>query len=226
MRRLLLAGVVVVAAGLAATVVPAFTGLIPASALRSLVGFLAVLGVIGGVTRRARADPETPDLPTLETVAIEPPGGQFDQQLRTAATRQTRRAGEDETEVRTRLRAAAVQTLMREGHSEPAATDQLRAGTWTDDPAASAFFLLGEDDEQPQTLPGETDATSRRSVRELFDDTAVFERRAGRVVAVLDERLAESATVGTDGASDPGRADATGGAFDHEQTESESEGEP
>mgnify|MGYP007039263774 FL=1 len=113
MRRLLAVGVVVVAVGLVATVAPGVADFVPADGLSSLVGFLAVLGVIGGVTRRARADPDTPDLPTLETVAVEPPGSQFDEQVKTASTGEMRRAGKDETAVRNRLREAAVQMLVR-----------------------------------------------------------------------------------------------------------------
>ncbi|MDZ7747283.1 MAG: hypothetical protein U5K28_12610 [Halobacteriales archaeon] len=213
MRRLLLVGVVVVAAGLAATVVPAISGLIPASALGSLVGFLAVLGAIGSVTRRVRADPETRDLPTLETIASEPPGDQFDEQVRIAGNRQTPRAGSHETTVRTRLREAAVETLVREGHSEATANDRLRAGTWTDDPDAATFFVPTGDD-QPRTLlaDAQTDITSQQTVRGFLDDTPLFEHRVKRVVAVLNERLAETTAEGTEGAAGDGQPAATEGA--------------
>ncbi|RNJ25749.1 DUF7269 family protein [Halosegnis longus] len=223
MRRLLIVGVAVVAVGLVATVVPGVADFVPAGGLSSLVGFLAVLGVLGGVTRRARANPDTPDLPTLETVAVEPPGDQFDEQVKTAATRETRRAGKDETAVRTRLREAAVQMLVREGHSEAAANEQLRAGTWTDDPEAAAFFTPTDSD-RPQKLLAEaqTDVKSRRSVRSLFAETTVFERGTERVVAVLDERLSETAAMGAGEVTDYGRPEEGGeavGAVDSERTE-------
>ncbi|KAB7515842.1 hypothetical protein DM867_01480 [Halosegnis rubeus] len=220
MRRLLAVGVVVVAVGLVATVAPGVADFVPADGLSSLVGFLAVLGVIGGVTRRARADPDTPDLPTLETVAVEPPGSQFDEQVKTAATGETRRAGKDETAVRTRLREAAVQMLVREGHSESAANEQLRAGTWTDDPEAASFFVP-KDSEIPQKLLAEarTDVKGRRSVRSLFAETTVFERSTERVVAVLDERLSETAAMGAGDVTDYGRPERGVGAAESERTD-------
>lgn len=211
MRRTLVVGVLIVAAGLAAIAAPAAVGWIPATLVSSAVGLVAAFGVVAAVARRWWASPDSTDRLPPETVAVSPPGEEFDRQLRVAGTGETPHANERKETVRQRLHAAATQVLMREGHSESAARDRLAAGTWTEDPIAAALFTdADERDRSVRELVAETrTAAGRQSLRALFGGGSAFERRADRVVAVLAERLDETTATGASGVTDNGRAEPT-----------------
>jgi len=221
MRRTLVVGVLIVAAGLVAVAAPAAVGWVPATLVSSAVGLVAAFGVVAAVARRWFTSSDSPERLPPETVAVSPPGDELDRQLRVAGGGETPNANERKEVVRQRLHAAATQMLVREGYSESVAHDRLAAGTWTDDPIAAALFTDADKrNKSVRELVAETRTTAgRQSIRTLFGGGSAFERRANRVVTVLAERLDETAVVGGKDVSDHGRSETTEGVSDYEQPE-------
>ncbi|MFC7176142.1 DUF7269 family protein [Halosegnis marinus] len=86
-----------------------------------------------------------------------------------------------------RLEAVALAVFATEGYSEAAARDLLADGSWTDDPEAAAFFAETG-----------SDAAAEGRLRDLFESTPPFVRRARRAVAALDARTPSEDRSGED----------------------------
>lgn len=179
MNRTLLLGALALALGIAGTLVPGVTAWVPAAT--SVTLFVAVGAVGAGafaVRRRVVADPDRAELPARERYPDPPtPGTDFDAELADVVPYRSRADDRRQDRIIERLRGVAVAVLAGEGHSEERAEELLDTGEWTDDPVAAAFFTR----EDPRLR-------FDKQVRDLFDPTPAFVRRARRVVAVLDER--------------------------------------
>lgn len=141
MRRLALVGLAAVALGFATLVDRGVAGFFDFNALLvSAVGVLAAVAGLRyahrrrGATRRS-ADPDPPEPRYRSPV----PGAAVDRAL--AARRVGRVPGG--VDVRGRLRAAAVETLVVSGGIDPGtARRAVEEGTWTDDGVAAAYLAV------------------------------------------------------------------------------------
>jgi len=135
-------GLVLVAGGLAVTVVPGLAGGIGFdSAALTAVGLGALVLAARAIRVRLGATDRRPDLPSPERRQSCPtPGDGFDDRLAALGPRGRLRGARDHREVRERLEGVAIRVLVRDGLSEAAAHEALARGTWTEDPHAAAFF--------------------------------------------------------------------------------------
>lgn len=179
MRRSLVVGVLVLLVGLAGIAAPEVTGWVPAA---DAVPLLLAAGafVAGGVAVRDRlgddgerfVPPEPERYPETPT-----PGTDFDDLLADVVPYRSRADDRRQERVTERLESVALAVFATEGYTEEAAREMLADGSWTDDPEAAAFFA-------------ETgrDAAAEGRLRDLFESTPPFVRRARRAVAALDAR--------------------------------------
>lgn len=182
-RQLLLAlavGAAVV--GLAIAFVP---GLDAGVSLPMVVtALLAVGAVIGGTYRSwqwLRRDLTQATPPVIEgTQPITAPGDDVDALLARVSSagsvgRDSRAIG-----IRREIRHLAIDVLVEyRGLSESDAADSLDAGDWTDDPVAAEFFT---------SLYG-TGSSTTESVAGFLWGTGPFRKRAGRVIAEINDIL-------------------------------------
>jgi len=167
--RRLLAAVGVAAAGIGLVAV-AYPGLVAGlSTVQVVVPLFGVVAVVQGV-RAFGSRPESlryAETPNPETRAVSVPGESFDAALAARSDA-----------VRSRLESAAVAVLTQHGDCDEAeARDRLRAGTWTDDREAAAFF-------SPEVRPDAAGSLGGR-IRTSLGATADVRAQARRVVATL-----------------------------------------
>ncbi len=180
MRRLAAIGALVAVLGLVAVVAPDLLGNPLPSAFVAVVGVLALLGGLRiGLGRYA--DRHEPPLPTPECRrSATVPGDDFEATLSRASRRGRVGGAYDRDQLRDRLRATAVDVLVRyDGNSRAEASERLAAGTWTDDRLAAAFFA------DEELTPSLTDR-----VRFAVTSDSAFRRQAAHAVAALDGRVA------------------------------------
>lgn len=149
-----IAGVLVLAFGVAAIFVDGVASLVPFSpTLVDAVGVLLVgaalwMGRVALNTSRTSATPPVVETPT----ALAVPGDEFDGKLdeldsSAVRARDHERWLEVDAEVRRRLRSVAVATLVsRYDMTEREAETALAEGTWTDDPTARDYFSEASED--------------------------------------------------------------------------------
>jgi hypothetical protein len=144
-----------------------------------LVGAAAVL-IAARTARELLSPTDRPALPDPERRhAATVPGDEFDATLASASRHGRIGGAADRDAVRDRLESVAVEVLTRyDGDTPERARRRLAEGTWTDDPAAAAFFGGGT-----------ADVTVLDRVRFVATSDSAFRRRAARVVAVLDSRV-------------------------------------
>ncbi|WP_424014362.1 DUF7269 family protein [Halorubrum xinjiangense] len=142
MRPLAVAGVLAVAVGLLAALDRGIAAAIsPTSAVVTLIG---VLGVVQGVRyanarrdrRRLLTDPGEPERRAPAAV----PGSDLNERIARVAS-PAPGGYRDRRDLRDRVREVAVDAVARDRNcSQEAAATAVDDGTWTEDPAASAFF--------------------------------------------------------------------------------------
>jgi len=141
-RPLAVVGVLAVAVGLLAALDRGIAAAIsPPSAVVTLIG---VLGVIQGIRyanarrdrRRLSTEPGEPERRAPAAV----PGADLDERIARVAS-PAPGGYRDRRELRDRIRGVAVEAVARDRNcSREAAEAAVDDGTWTDDPAAAAFF--------------------------------------------------------------------------------------
>lgn len=187
MNRVLLGGgALAVLAGLVAVVEPAVLTTIPSgsSGLISLIGVLSLLEAVRAVYSRYARSVEEPSLPEPERRLVSSvPSSNVD--IRSVGARRSRYAVvAEQNRIRDRLTETAVAVLVRcDGVTPERARERLRTGSWTDDPAAAAFFA-----------PEEYRPSLSERLGTLLTGTDVFETQVHSAVATLTERIAENRT--------------------------------
>lgn len=178
-RFLTAVGVATVAAGIAALVEPGLAqavGLSSADAVVTALAVLALLQGIGAVAGRIRGQRRAAALPEVE--ARQPatvPGTTFDEELSSLTEYGPEERDRVRARMRERLEGVAVRVLTRRGLDESTARRHLRAGTWTADERATAFFLP----------PVERELTLGTRIRSAMGAERVFRQRARRTVAAI-----------------------------------------
>lgn len=182
LRRLLL--LLGVGAGVAGLVLAAFPGLAVGVGAHSL--FVFIVGAFAGMEalldiqarRRARftqaetGDPEEGLVPARA-------GADIDDALAAAERGLDRQTRGRRDAIRERVRAAAVEVLMRREDCTPEEAETMLArGTWTDDPYAAAFFGAEVD----------VELSWRERVRDAFNPESRFGRRASHAIAEVVAR--------------------------------------
>lgn len=114
---------------------------------RSLLGLAGVVAGLAFLRRLYRADSAQYEPDECERLAPLPsPGHEFDEQLALAGSRDEEVARYYGGQVREELRSVAVEVLATHRNVDrETAREQLRSGTWTDDPDAARFFVHGSD---------------------------------------------------------------------------------
>ena len=163
-------GVVAVLVGLAG-VVAGLTG--PFSLTEVFVTVVGLLALIPGARyalERRAVDPNWTDLGDPERRYRAPtPGDDFDRHvnvghLPVASLRRTR----------SRIRDAAVASMVANGVPAETAEERVESGEWTDDPVAASFLR-----------PGPTRVPIRDRIRALIDGRPIVQVRASRAVAAV-----------------------------------------
>lgn len=164
--------VIVFLFGLAVLAVPQVASLVPVSEpFVVVVGVSALLFGALAVKQRTTTEIEQATTPETERPATLPtPGDDVDELIAAAGLTVPHRSEADPRRtLRRRLEAAARETLIEHrGCSAEEADEQLREGTWTDDPHATAFFT--------GRLPEATPLAKRLRIRLAVRDP--FARRA------------------------------------------------
>lgn len=150
-------GLLVLAFGLAALLVPGVASIIPLES--DLLLFIGILAIVVGVQMAIRywqSENTEPEPPIPETsVTLPVPGSEFDEQLADLDSKGLHNTDYQQwilerEDIRDRLRSLAVDTLVAQyGVSESEAATALDEGTWTEDRHAVAFFM----GEYPGTTP-------------------------------------------------------------------------
>jgi len=151
----------------------------------ALVGGVAFLVAIAVLVRRSTQGFEQADPPTTEGVPTGTPlGEEIDRVIDGDLTPGDHLLGDVRTDVRRRLRTAAIETAMQtKGCSRANAAAMIAAGEWTDDDVAAAFLATEADQVRPtrrllDALPGYSrfGRRTRRTVRAIL----VLDRTEGR----------------------------------------------
>ena len=130
MRIATVIGVIAIALGLLAFLLPGLVSNLPGNAPLVLFGLGAVVLGVGYATN-ALEEGTWADLPPVEAgYSVPTPGSSFDDAI----------AIGNERAVRERLRTLAIEVLMETGASRVEANDRIDRGSWTDDLVASAFL--------------------------------------------------------------------------------------
>lgn len=176
------------AIGLLTIVAPAVTAAIPIEVIVALLGndyllvavlagvaifvVLTALGarVVTGLDQTTPPDPE-------EVHSVPSFGAEFDELVSRGGLRALL-VTEQQREVRSRLRAAAIATVMRESNcTRSEARERVDRGTWTDDPEAAAFLATSRGSEP---APGFV-----ARLRTAFGGETPFQRGARRTAAEI-----------------------------------------
>lgn len=196
------------ALGVLTIVAPAVADAIPIEAVVALLGndyilvavlagaaVLVVLTVLAvrGVTGIDQTTPPDPE----EVHSVPRFGEAFDAVISGGGLRALLTT-ERHRQVRTRLREAAIATVMRETNCTRAeARERVERGTWTDDPEAAAFLAEAEEGDLeagPATGPGPGSATGIAArVRAAIRGETPFQRGARRTAAEIVRRDPEVA---------------------------------
>ena len=174
-RLALLGGVLAFVAGILAMVDPALLSLVNSRYLVWAIGAIVLLQALRVLnTHRHRDRSESLSIEPELPLAMPPPGDNFEQEL--TPFLDTQRFYTYEARIQSGLRQAA-QTVLTQfgGHPESRTTEQLAAGTWTDDPYAAAF-LDGERD---------PDVSLRTQLRRLISKNDTFERNVRHTVDAI-----------------------------------------
>ncbi|NHN49831.1 hypothetical protein G9464_19880 [Halostella sp. JP-L12] len=146
------------------------------------LGALAVLSVLAVLAARTRSGVDQATPPDPEQVPTAPhPGSEVDRLADDGLGLRARLLSDDDEQVRERLRAAAIGTVMRsEGCSREEARDRVDSGEWTDDPAAASF------------LAGGADLSLRERVTAALRGKSAFQRGLHRTAAAIAVRPGDS----------------------------------
>lgn len=178
-RFLAAVGVATVAAGVAVLLVPGLAESVGLSSTDAVVTALAVLALvqgIGAVASRVRGRRRAASLPEVEKRLPAPvPGDEFDAELAALPGRGPEERDRVRASTRERLESVAVRVLARRGLDESTARRHLRAGTWTADEPAAAFFLP----------PAERELALGARIRTALGAEHAFQRRARRTAAAI-----------------------------------------
>lgn len=178
----ILLGAVAATVGIAAAFIPGLIDISnPTSIIVTVLGVVALVQAVSAATDRFNSQDEAATTRAVEhrdPATI--PGADFDEEFGSLGAMGRMRGARRRDAVRDRLEAAAVAVLTRYGGlTEDEARAQLRAGTWTDDVHAAAFFAADMDD--------------TGFVREFFSSSltaeSTFQRRARHVIDALNRRL-------------------------------------
>jgi hypothetical protein len=164
-------GVLAVVVGLAGVVAGVTGPFSLTEAFVTVVGLLALVqGVRYGLERRAITSQWT-DLGEPERRYRPPtPGDDFDRR-----TNVSRLPVSSLRRTRTRLREAAVASMVAQGVDPDEADGRIERGEWTDDPVAASFLQVGS-----------TPVPLRDRLRALVDGRPIEQVRVGRTVAAID----------------------------------------
>lgn len=164
---LALLGIVAFALGIASIVAPTIAAVVPIAEIRDFFGthydfiLLAILAgvaafvvvglvVVRGVTGLNQTTPPRPE----EVHSVPTFGAEFDEILSGGRLRTMLRTNHH-GDVRSRLREAAITTVMREaGCTRSEALDRVERGTWTDDADAATFLAEPAKREGPTGADG------------------------------------------------------------------------
>lgn len=180
------------AIGLLTIVAPAVTTAIPIEAIVALLGndyilvavlagvaILVVLSALGAriVTGLDQTTPPDPE----QVHSVPSFGAEFDELVSRGGLRALL-VTEQQREVRSRLRAAAIATVMLESNcTRSEARERVDRGTWTDDPEAAAFLATSRESEPaPKQAPG-----FAARLKTAFGGETPFQRGARRTAAEI-----------------------------------------
>lgn len=148
--------------------------------------FIIIIGLIAlfeafrsGYSRFARSvdAPSVPEPERRSVVSV--PGTDFDTRLAAISRRTRTRSVRERSQIRDRLTETAIEVLVRyDGDTPEYARERLQTGSWTDDPAAAAFFTSTDGFQVP--------LTERLRMTVTGDDA--FCQQARRAIAVLADR--------------------------------------
>lgn len=177
-----IAGAVATTFGIAAAFIPGLIDLSnPTTLFVTVLGVVAFVQAVSAAFDRLNSHDEAATTHTVERrdpATI--PGTDFDEGFGSLGAMGRMRGARRRDVVRDRLESATVAVLTRYGGlSEPEARDQMRAGTWTDDPHAAAFFAEEAGD---IGFFGGFFSSS-------FGTESAFQRRARHVIDALNRRL-------------------------------------
>ncbi|MFC6797224.1 MULTISPECIES: hypothetical protein [unclassified Haladaptatus] len=178
----ILLGAVTASLGILAAFVP---GLIdfsnPTYIIVTVLGVVALVQAVSAATDRLKSTEEAATTRVVERRDPVPiPGTAFDEGFGDLGAMGRMRGARRRDEVRDRLEHATVAVLTRYGGlTEEQARAQMKAGTWTDDVYAAAFFATDVDD---GGFLGGFFSTSITS-------ESTFQRRARHVIDALNRRL-------------------------------------
>lgn len=182
------------AIGLLTIVAPAVTAAIPIEAIVALLGndyilvavlagvaILVVLTALGAriVTGLDQTTPPDPE----EVHSVPSFGAEFDELVSRGGLRALL-VTEQQREVRSRLRAAAIATVMHESNcTRSEARERVDRGTWTDDPEAAAFLATSRGSEPAPEQAQAPGFVAR--LRTAFGGETPFQRGARRTAAEI-----------------------------------------
>lgn len=186
MNRLLLGtGVLAVIGGLVAVLEPSVLTMVPSGSggLVSAIGALSLLEAARAGYSRYAQSVQTPSVPEPERRLVSSlPKSNVDVRPSVSGRQSRHAVVAEQNRIRDQLAETAVRVLVQcDGDTPERARERLRTGSWTDDPAAAAFFAP---DEHRPGLSERVGALLRR--------TDMFETQAHSAVATLTERIADT----------------------------------
>lgn len=179
-------GVLAAAGGLAMVYRPSLAGTVPLqAAFVNGVGLAMLVQAVRELASRYRASPEygTVDDESAEAVPAEAvPGRDFDDLTARTATATDARAEHSRRDRLQRRLGAAAEGLLRRHSRGGDVRGALEGGTWTDDPAAAAYFAGDHPDDEPArpilggliSIPESSKETLSRRARHAADELAAL----------------------------------------------------